>query len=321
MVTDRFGRTFKSLRVSLTGLCNLACTYCVPEKKCHKEPEVSLSIDELLKVIGWLKEILGLTKIRLTGGEPLISPIFNKMLENVSKLGFEDLSLTTNGQILKKKIPFLVDYGVKRINVSLDNLVEKKFNQNTRGGSLNKTLEGINEALRHKIQIKLNVVPMKGVNEEEILDLLDFALEKGIELRYIELMQMGHLSDRETYEKHLIPIAEIFEIIASKYQFEKASASLDSTSSRYLIKDKGTFGVIANESAPFCAHCNRLRLTSTGFIHGCLSSNERFSVRPLLNLDEIVAKKELVKILNQALHTKREISFDGSQTLMRQVGG
>lgn len=321
MVKDQFGRTFKSLRVSLTGLCNLACTYCVPERRCNKEPEPSLTVEELLRVIGWLKSILNLRKIRLTGGEPLISPIFDKVLENVSKIGFKEISLTTNGQILKAKVPFLLDQGIKRINISLDTLDSEKFERNTRGGALQRTLDGIDEALQKGIQVKLNTVPMRGVNEDEILSLLDYALERDIELRYIELMQMGHLADRDKYEKKLVPISEVFERIRTKYDYITEPVPSDSTSTKYLIKGKGRFGVIANESAPFCHGCNRLRLTSNGFLHGCLSSSEKFSLLPLVNTNELAARQELTEILNKAIRTKREVAFDGSETLMSQVGG
>jgi cyclic pyranopterin phosphate synthase len=134
-------------------------------------------------------------------------------------------------------------------------------------------------------------------------------------------MQMGHLSDRQQYEKKLLPIREVYDLIKQKYNYQPAQTSPDSTSQRFKIKGMGYFGVIANDSAPFCKDCNRLRLTSLGDIHGCLSSNEKFSLLPLLQLSDDAAKKELLRLIGNALATKRIHSFDGSNTLMKQVGG
>ncbi|MBU2511588.1 radical SAM protein [bacterium] len=321
MVIDSTGRSFNSLRVSLTGECNLACTYCVPEKRCIKEPAYEMTSEELIRMITWLKEILNLEKIRLTGGEPLISPKFNNVLSAVSKMQFKDVSITTNGQLLEENLSFILSCGVKRINVSLDTLDADKFLKNTRGGDLKRTMTGIEKAKENQVFVKVNMVPVKHFNEDEIIPILDYCLDKGFELRYIELMQMGHLSDREKYLKKLIPIDTVFSIIRQKYIFEPVASAADSTSFRYKIKGKGYFGVIANDSIPFCRGCNRLRLTSTGNIHGCLSSEVNYSILSLLNLQEAEAKTELISILNQAILTKRELAFNGSSTVMKQVGG
>ncbi len=321
MVTDSIGRSFESLRVSLTGECNLACTYCVPEKRCIKEPVYEMNSAELIRIISWLKDILQLDKIRLTGGEPLISPKFDSVLSQISKMQFKDISITTNAQLLTEKLPSILANGIKRLNVSLDTLKTDRFLQITRGGDLSKTLAGVEKAKENHLFVKVNMVPVKNVNEDEIISLLDYCLEMGFELRYIELMQMGHLSDRDKYLKKLIPIDTVFNIIKQKYTYEPATISGDSTACRYKIKGKGFFGIIANDSIPFCRGCNRLRLTSTGDIHGCLSSDVRFSILPLLNLPETEAKTKLVSILNQAILTKRDLAFDGSDTVMKHVGG
>lgn len=321
MVEIKGQRQFKSLRVSLTGECNLACTYCVPEQRCIKEPDYEFSGDELIRVIGWIREITGLEKVRLTGGEPLISPKFDNVLKAITEMPLNDVSITTNGQILEEKLPLIHDCGIKRLNVSLDTLDSDRFRRITRGGVLQKTLTGIEGALDRKIALKINMVPVKNVNEDEILPLLDYCLDRNMELRYIELMQMGHLSDRAKFERKFFPLQQIFDMIRQKYEFEPVPTPLDSTSKRYVIKNRGYFGVIANDSEPFCAHCNRLRLTSDGFIHGCLSSKQSFSIVHLLNLPDEKATRELKNTLALAMRTKRDYSFKGSSTQMQKVGG
>ncbi len=321
MVIDEHGRQFKSLRVSLTAECNLSCTYCVPEKRCISDPLEELSGQEILQAIKLITDIQGIEKIRLTGGEPLISAKLSEILPKLAIYGYKDISLTTNAQLLENKIDFLKECGIKRLNVSLDTLDPGRFYQLTRGGLLQTTLNGINKALENDIRIKINMVPVIGMNEEDIISLLDYCLERNIELRYIELMQMGHLADRMEFEKKFIPIDKIFNKIKEKYSFEPANAPEDSTANRFKVKNKGFFGVIANDSSPFCKSCNRLRFSSTGEIHGCLSSTEKFSIRDLLTLPEEEAEEKLKPILNAALATKQSHAFDGSSLLMKTVGG
>ncbi len=321
MVAETCERQFKSLRVSLTGECNLACTYCVPAKRCFSETGQELTGKEIVHLISLLNDILKIEKIRLTGGEPLISPKLDQVLPEIYKLNISDISLTTNAQLLKEKMEFLVQSGINRLNISLDTLEADRYHQITRGGILQKTLDGIDAALRRGIKLKINMVPVLMMNEDEIVGLLDFCLDRKIELRYIELMQMGHLADRATFEKKFMPIKRVFTKIKEKYTFTPAYATSDSTSSRYYINNKGYFGVIANDSAPFCKNCNRLRLSANGSIRGCLSSNENFPIAHLTNLPKEKAQKELETILTAALKTKQDLSFNGSSQLMKQIGG
>ena len=321
MVKDQYGRHFKSLRVSLSGECNLACEYCVPGKRHIRDPSNELNANELFNVIKLLTNTLDIEKIRLTGGEPLISPKLDNILPRLADFHFKDISLTTNAQILKERIPFLQKHGIKRLNVSLDTLDRDRFTQITRGGELRKTLEGIEASLTGGIKIRVNMVPIRGINEDEVLDVLDYCLDRNMELRYIELMQMGHMSDRQKFEKKFIPIRDIFDKIRHTYSFVPAESPIDSTANRYLIKNRGFFGVIANDSAPFCRSCKRLRLGSDGYIRGCLSSTERFSLKELTSQPETIAQKKLEIILDAALATKQDYSFSGSVLEMKQVGG
>jgi len=321
MVEDHHHRVFKSLRVSITGDCNLACTYCDPSNRCEPKHNKELSAADIIKIVNWLVDILGIEKIRLTGGEPLLTPKLGQILPAINQLPNKDLSLTTNGQLLKQKAGYLRKNGIKRLNISLDTLNPAKYRSITGGGELQKTLDGVEEALVQGIKLKVNMVPVRLLNDDEVVSMLDFCLEKKIELRYIELMQMGHLQLREKYEDKLITMDQIFKQIKESYHIKPAPAPLDSTAQRYQIKDKGYFGVIANDSAPFCQNCNRLRLSSEGYLYGCLSSSQKFDVKPLLGQPIQTAKKQLESILASAILTKQDFAFNGSSTLMRSVGG
>lgn len=321
MIQDSSRRQFKALRVSLTTACNLACAYCVPEGEQLKCERHELTATEMVNIIEMLVDHLGITKIRLTGGEPLISNKLMTLLPLLKPLNIKDLSLTTNGQILAEKALFLKENGMERINVSLDTLDPGVFDRLTRGGSLQKTLEGIKVARSVGLKIKVNMIPIRGVNENEIVTMLDYCLENDIELRYIELMRMGHLLNSELYQKKLIPLSVLLSSILEKYQFSRGRGAVSSTATRFDIKNKGHFGTIANDSEPFCGSCDRLRLTSEGNLSGCISSTRSFPIKNLLFEPEKVKKTKLDFILKNALATKRAVSFDGTGELMKTVGG
>lgn len=321
MIKDFKGRRFKSLRVSLTSACNLACTYCVPEKGMLRVHKNELSGEQMYRAIELLTNELGLEKIRLTGGEPLISKKLYDILPKLNQLPLKELCITTNGQILFDKIDFLEEHGIQRINVSLDTLNPARYDQMTRGGSLLKTVQGIKAAVDRGFKVKVNMIPINGTNEDEVVSLLDFCLEHGIELRYIELMQMGHLANPNVYGQKLFSMQNILDAIGQKYDFSSCEAAKSSTALRFEIKGKGHFGVIANNSCPFCSHCDRLRLSSEGEIYGCLSSTDKYSIVPFLELPEEETRKELHNVLRNALTAKRKNAFTGSITNMKSVGG
>ncbi|MCP4294899.1 MAG: GTP 3',8-cyclase MoaA [Proteobacteria bacterium] len=321
MTQDIHQRQFKTLRVSLTTACNLACTYCVPEGEQLKCESNEISAIETVKIVQMLVKHLGINKIRLTGGEPLISNKLTELLPLIRPLKIVDLSLTTNGQTLAQKAFFLKENGIERINVSLDTLDPDNFERITRGGKLQKTLDGIKKAQSVGLKIKINMIPMRGVNEKEIVTMLDYCLDNDIELRYIELMRMGHLANLDLFQKKVIPLSVLLAEITEKYQFSRGNNSVGSTATRFEIEGRGHFGVIANDSEPFCGTCDRLRLTSDGKLLGCISSNHSFSVKNLLQELESDRKTKLDFIIKSALATKREISFDGSGALMKTLGG
>jgi cyclic pyranopterin phosphate synthase len=320
MIADRFGRSFTQLRVSLTAACNYACEYCVADGEKRHQAKQPLNASHLLKAVSLLDELLDLKKIRLTGGEPLIAPEFDAFIEGLDVSSFEDVSLTTNGEKLAEKAEFIYQHGIRRVNVSIDSIDPVGFKKLTRGGNLENVLEGIQACVELGMSVKLNAVPMRTNNHDQILPLLDYALANKLELRFIELMRMGHLNRSIEFQSNLVKMDELLSEIRKRYDFVRLSSPEDSTAIRFQIPDKGTFGVIANESEPFCAGCNRLRLSSSGYLFGCLSNSAKHGIQPLLELPREEALQSLESLLNLALADKME-AFSGGNTIMRVIGG
>lgn len=321
MIVDRLGRQFRNLRLSLTAACNYACTYCVPDGKRLLAANAELDADEMVKAVGLLIDTAGIEKLRITGGEPLLSPKFDEVLPRVMQMGLNDVSLTTNGQLLPRKAQLIIDAGMKRINVSLDTLNAKAFRDIARSGDLKTVLHGIDLMLEAGIKVKLNMVPMRGTNHDQIIPLLNYSLERGIELRFIELMNMGHLQGNALFERQFFGLDDILELISQEYEFTRTDAPFDSTAARFAIPGQGTFGIIANESEPFCRTCSRLRLSSNGALYGCLSNAKSYDLRDVLALPDALAMAKLQSILGSALADKQLSSFSGEVTVMKFIGG
>jgi cyclic pyranopterin phosphate synthase len=322
MIVDRQGRRFRNLRVSLTAACNYACTYCVPDGKRLVAAQDELSAEALVRGVAYLIEAAGIERLRITGGEPLVSPRLEAFLRGIGELRLGDVSLTTNGQLLARKLPLLVEAGIRRINVSLDTLDADAFRQIARGGDLATVLDGLQAASAAGLKIKVNMVPLRGRNLDQVLPMLDYCLERGFELRFIELMRMGHLArDGNGFQQQFTGMDELLELIGERHGFVQASAALDATALRYEVPGRGFFGVIANESVPFCRTCSRLRLSSTGWLHGCLSSSNRHYVGDLLDKPRHQALPALQRLLVRALADKQEVAFSGGATIMKIIGG
>jgi cyclic pyranopterin phosphate synthase len=322
MIVDRQGRRFRNLRISLTAACNYACTYCVPDGKRLVAAQDELSAQAMVRGVAYLIEAAGIERLRITGGEPLVSPKLEAFLREVSTLGLQDISLTTNGQLLERKLPLLVETGIRRINVSLDTLDPQAFRRIARGGDLASVLDGLEAASAAGLKIKLNMVPLRGQNLDQVLPLLDYCLVRGFELRFIELMRMGHLAcGGNTFVQQFVGMPELLALIGQHYEYLQADAPVDATALRYEIPGHGFFGVIANESVPFCRTCSRLRLSSTGWLHGCLSSNNRHFVGDLLDKPRHQALPALQRLLVRALGDKQELAFSGGVTVMKIIGG
>ena len=321
MIVDRLGRRFSNLRVSLTAACNYACTYCVPDGKKLQPANMELDAGQMLNLVELLVEAGGIKKLRITGGEPLISRKFETFIRGVMDLPLVDVSITTNGQFLPRYVDVLEQIGLKRINISLDTLNADRFRAIARSGDLETVLGGIDQVLAAGMKVKINTVPLRSENADQLVPLLDYALDRGIELRYIELMNMGHLKRSDLYAKDFIGMNEILELIGTKYEFIQADAPFDSTAVRYEIPDRGFFGIIANETEPFCRTCSRLRLSSNGHLYGCLSNTKNYDMKPLLLVPDYVAINELQQILRLALGDKQTVAFTGETTVMKFIGG
>jgi GTP 3',8-cyclase len=320
MIVDKLGRRFRNLRVSLTAACNYACTYCVPDGKRLMKAQNELPASELLKAVTFLQQATGIDKLRITGGEPLVTPKFDEFLLGVMQLPLNDVSLTTNGQLLLKKKDVIRESGIARLNISLDTLNPLRAKQLARGGDLYRVLAGIDAMLALGIKLKINMVPLRSQNAGDIIPMLDYCLDRGIELRFIELMRMGHLLHSNNFQAEFVSMASILDVIRTRYEFERTDAPYDSTAVRFRIPDMGVFGIIANESEPFCSSCTRLRLSSDGYLYGCLSNANKHYIGDLLALPPHQILPRLQGILMTALGDKKT-AFQGELTVMKLIGG
>ncbi len=321
MITDRYGRQFRNLRVSLTAACNYACTYCVPDGKRLMPAKNELDAEELAQAVALLVKTAQIDKLRITGGEPLITPKFDDFLLQVAQLPLRDISLTTNGQHLASKLGVIREADLRRINVSLDTLNPDDFRKIARSGDLATVLAGIDAALAAGLKVKVNMVPIRTANLAQIVPMLDYCLERGIELRFIELMRMGHLAHGNGFTRDYIGMPEILELIGQHHEFARTDAPFDSTAIRFDVGGTGTFGIIANESEPFCSNCTRLRLSSDGNLYGCLSSSSHHAIGHLLEMEEEAAIAALQQVLPKALADKQDFAFTGGVTVMKLIGG
>jgi cyclic pyranopterin phosphate synthase len=335
-IRDEFGRTFRTLRVSLLSRCNLGCVYCVEGTEAMGEMEEmevgkgmeateemeggrmgkgdgQLSTAELVQVIGRLHGQLGLRTVRLTGGEPLLYGELTRLLSGIRLLGVSKVSMTTNGYLLERKAQELKEAGLDSINVSLDAVDEEAFFRMSRRHSVGRVVRGIDAARGAGMEVKINAVLMKGLNDGQILPLLEFAFSRGITIRFLEVMAMGHLYHHSG--RYLLSRDEILQAIGGRYSLRPVERGLSATARYWETEGGARFGIIANESEPFCGDCDRLRLDSSGHIYGCLSSN-----RPiLLGLAEGTGEWE--KKLRAALGQKQELRFTGSELSMLEIGG
>jgi cyclic pyranopterin phosphate synthase len=231
-----------------------------------------LANGELLQIIARLHGLLGLQTIRLTGGEPLLYPKLHEIVQGIFDTGIEDIKLTTNGMLLDRQAKQLKDAGLRSINVSLDAVDENSFFRINRRDGLKKVLNGIDAAMDAGLEVKLNAVILKDINHDQVLPLLDYASRKGLVIRFLEVMAMGHLH-KDPY-RYFFGQEEILQEIRKEHTIERLDRDRSATANYWKTSSGVKFGIIANESAPFCHDCNRLRLDSEGRIFGCLSSNE-----------------------------------------------
>ncbi|MDF2924116.1 MAG: MoaA [Paenibacillaceae bacterium] len=282
---DRFHRVHDYLRISVTDRCNLRCVYCMPEEGMEFEPEENhLTFAQIAEVVRSLA-VLGVRKIRLTGGEPLLRKNLEKLVSMLAGIpGIEDIALTTNGMFLQKKAGMLKDAGLTRLNVSLDSLRPDRFALITRGGEIRRVLGGIDAALEAGLDpVKLNVVLMKGINDDEIEDFLKLTIGRKLNIRFIEYMPIGH--DDDGWKKRYVSLETVFERAARLGWKVEGAAGVTGNGpaeNHRLVGAAGTFGLIHPVSDHFCKSCNRLRLTADGNIKPCLYWSDEFNVRSRL---------------------------------------
>ncbi len=284
MLVDRYQRPLKDLRISVTDRCNFRCTYCMPME--HYEwisKSLILTFEEIERLAGLFAR-LGVEKIRLTGGEPMLRQDLELLVQKLSGVdGIREICLTTNGTYLAEKCCLLKAAGLDRINVSIDTLDAAKFKEITKRGDLNEVLRGLMAAKECGLTpIKINAVIEKGVNEGEILDLAEFAREHGFGMRFIEYMDVGNANNWT--EKKLVPKRKILEALQRKYELREIGRENGSAPAvDYEYADGGgDLGIIASVTEPFCGSCSRARLTADGKLVTCLFSDRGFDLRPLL---------------------------------------
>ncbi|MFN6943404.1 MAG: GTP 3',8-cyclase MoaA [Cytophagaceae bacterium] len=312
MIKDSLNRTFRTLRISLTNACNFGCVYCVTgEKEEHvKGKTEALSVQKLAEIVKNITAVTEIDTIRFTGGEPLLYKDLNALVAELSVTGIK-MSLTTNGYFLKRKLDALVDAGISSINVSLDAANADVFYKMTRRLNFKEVIEGIDEAIFKGVEVKLNSVIMKGINDDQVIPLLKLAGERKVPVRFLELMSMGHLYENSA--KYAFSEKEILEEVKKHARIFPLERKKSATAKYWMTENMVSFGIISNNSDPFCHDCNRLRLDSYGNIYGCLSSDLGIFVK---EVTEDVMEEKLRLALSQ-----KKMKFSGSLMSMKSIGG
>jgi cyclic pyranopterin phosphate synthase len=322
MLIDGHGRTVNYLRVSVTERCNFRCQYCMPEKPFSWVPQENLlSFEDLFKFIKIAID-RGVNKIRLTGGEPLLRQDLDRFVEMIHDYKPDiDLALTTNGYLLADTAQALKEAGLRRINISLDSLKPAVAAQIAQKNVLGRVLEGIDKALEVGLGVKINMVPLKGINDAEILDILEYARERGIRVRFIEYMENAHANGeiRGMHGK------EILERIKERYTIRKLGRSGASPSFNYEIEENGyVFGLIDPHKHDFCESCNRIRLTAEGHLIPCLYFDEAQSIAEAVREGDIDAAADILAdvLANKPKENRwSETDNEGSNRAFYETGG
>lgn len=307
---DQFNRDINYLRVSVTDRCNLRCVYCLPEfSKDFIDESKLLTIDEYFRLIRILGN-LGIKKVRITGGEPLVRRGIPGLIKSINNLeNIEETAMTTNGILLEKYLDELAENGLSSLNISLDILDEKKYNYITRGGELEKVVRSIEKAIEYKIKIKLNSVIIDDFNKNDIKSLVDFAVDKNIDIRFIELMPIGCGQNLKGVSNE-----EILEIISKdrKTAEMNSGGTISGPAAYHKIEGTNTrIGFISPLSSCFCETCNRIRITSEGKLKQCLYYDSKLDLMKMLRT-ETSDKKLMEEIKNEIYFKNKQHNFTGS---------
>jgi len=305
LLQDKFGRRITDLRISVTDRCNFRCVYCR-----SADPENYRDHDEILswKELDRLARVflhLGIRKIRITGGEPLVRDGVEDYIARLHALGVEDLSMTTNGHLLAERCQGLLSAGLRRINISLDSLDQDKFERITRTRSFSTVMDSIDAAQNSRLApVKVNAVLVRGMNDDEVEAFASFARERGVIMRFIEFMPLD--ADRHWSRDLVVPAAEVHARIHALWRLEQIPHERSETARKYRFADgaPGEIGLIAPVTQPFCGHCSRIRLTADGKLRTCLFSKDDHDLRQLLR--EGSSDQDLATYISSVVNDKEE---------------
>ncbi|WP_231936359.1 GTP 3',8-cyclase MoaA [Bythopirellula polymerisocia] len=331
-LTDRLGRVHTSLRVSVTDRCNIRCFYCMPIENVNFRPREELLTFEEIERFVRIGVTVGIRKLRLTGGEPLVRSKLPRLVERLAAIeGVDDLALTTNGILLAEQAAALQAAGLHRLNVSLDTLNEETFQKISRRTGLQRVLDGIFAARQAGFEdIRLNAIAIRGLTEAEIIPLAEFARSNDFELRFIEFMPLD--AENQWEREQVLTTQEIRQILEAAFCSLEPSPRIDPSQPAldyHFADGRGRIGFINPVSQPFCSSCNRLRITAEGQVRNCLFSTTEWDARSLLRgggTDEQI--RELVRELvrdcvshKHPAHGVGEVDFVKPARAMYQIGG
>ncbi|MFG1489383.1 GTP 3',8-cyclase MoaA [Oceanospirillum sp. HFRX-1_2] len=319
-LVDGFGRQVTYVRMSVTDRCDFRCVYCMAEEMTFLPREKVLALEEMALVAEAFAQ-LGVNKIRLTGGEPLVRRNVMELIRHIGDLPqITDFAMTSNGSQLGRMSGDLKAAGLKRLNISLDSLDAERFRQLTRKGDLNQVIAGIDAAVAAGFKgIKLNAVILKGRNDHEILDLLEFAIERGIDISYIEEMPLGEISEHEREETYCSS-DEVREVIAQRYELVPTTEKTDGPSRYFRIPGLQTkVGFISPHSHNFCSSCNRVRVTAEGRLLLCLGNEHSVDLRAIIraNPGDIEPVKQAIRESMSIKPERHHFTTDGDVQVVR----
>ncbi|MFL3011820.1 MAG: GTP 3',8-cyclase MoaA [Acidimicrobiales bacterium] len=323
-LVDLFGRVHRDFRISVTDRCNFRCQYCMPEEGLDwLKREELLTFEEITRVTKILVENYGIDSVRLTGGEPTLRANLSDLISMLSELPIE-IALTTNGITLEKNAHLLRSAGLSRINISIDSLKAEKFKEITHRDEMQKVITGIEASLEAGLlPVKINVVAMRGVNDDEILDFAKFGRDRSVIVRFIEFMPLD--ADENWSASAVLSQEEIFSTINSVYPLEAVERS-NAPASRFRYLDgQGEIGIVASVTQKFCGTCDRIRITADGQFRNCLFSNEELNLKEALRSGS--SDREICDLLELSVLAKREghgignVDFIRPARSMSQIGG
>jgi cyclic pyranopterin phosphate synthase len=325
-LTDSFGRTVRDLRVSVTDRCNFRCTYCMPaEGMVWQDRAELLTFEEITRVVGVFTSRLGVTGVRLTGGEPTVRAHLPVLVGQLARLAVRpDLAITTNGATLRLLAEDLRGAGLDRVNISCDSLQRERFAEITRRDSLPAVLDGIRAAKEAGFDpVKINCVLMRGVNDDEIVDFARFGRDEGVGVRFIEFMPLD--AEGRWQRDAVVPSAEVLERVAAAFPIEAVEHGPEPASRFRYLDGAGEVGVIASVTQPFCASCDRVRITADGQFRTCLFALDETDLRQVLrgggSDDDLEAAIRPAVAAKWAGHSIGAVTFIRPPRSMSQIGG